>query len=68
MLADAQKEAPLRALTLENNADPVRILGGIIGVIFLFLLGQKQLFLIPVLGLGGAATGLWIGQLQTRTR
>ena len=80
VLANAAREAPLRALTLENTFNPVKLLGGIIGgvigfclggvigVVLLFLLKEKHLFLIPVLALGGAALGLLIGKMLTRAK
>jgi hypothetical protein len=80
VLAKAEHEAPLRALTLENNFSPFQFLGGIvggvigfclggfIGVVLLFLLKEKHLFLIPGLALGCAAIGLLIGKMLTRAR
>lgn len=80
VLANAASEAPLRALTLENTFRPAQLLGGIIGgiigfslggfigVLLLFLLKEKLLFLIPVLALGGAALGHFIGKMLTRAR
>ena len=75
VLANAAREAPLRALTLENTFRPAQLLGSIIGgvigfclggftgVILLFLLKEKHLFLIPVLALAGAALGRFIGKM-----
>lgn len=80
VLANAANEAPLRALTLENTFNPFQFLGGIIGgvigfclggfigVILLFLLKEKQVFLIPALALGGAVLGRFIGNRLTRAR
>jgi hypothetical protein len=80
VLAKAEHEAPLRALTMENNFSPFQFLGGIvggvigfclggfIGVVLLFLLKEKHLFLIPGLALGCAVIGLLIGKLLTRAR
>jgi hypothetical protein len=80
VLAKAEHEAPLRALTMENNFSPFQFLGGIvggvigfclggfIGVVLLFLLKEKHLFLIPGLALGCAAIGLLIGKMLTRAR
>jgi hypothetical protein len=80
VLANAAREAPLRTLTLENTFNPRHLLGGIIGgvigfclggfigVILLFLLKEKHLFLIPVLALGGAALGHLIGKMLTRAK
>jgi hypothetical protein len=80
VLSNAANEAPLRALTLENTFRPAQLLGGIIGgvvgfclggfigIVLLFLLKEKQLFLIPVLALGGAALGHFIGKMLTRAR
>lgn len=80
VLANAANEAPLRALTLENTFNPRQLLGGIIGgfigfglggfigVVLLFLLSEKKLYLIPVLALGGAAIGRFIGNRLTRAK
>lgn len=80
VLAKAEHEAPLRALTMENTFNPRQFLGGIvggvigfclggfIGVVLLFLLKEKHLFLIPVLALGCAALGLFVGKAVSRTR
>ncbi len=80
VLANAAREAPLRALTLENTFNPRQFLGGIIGgvigfclggfigVILLFLLKEKHLFLIPLLALGGAALGRFIGNALMRAK
>jgi VIT1/CCC1 family predicted Fe2+/Mn2+ transporter len=80
VLANAANEAPLRALTLENTFNPRQLLGGIIGgfigfglggfigVVLLFLLKEKKLYLIPVLALGGAAIGRFIGNRLTRAK
>lgn len=80
VLANAANEAPLRSLTLENTFNPRQLLGGIlggfagfglggfIGVILLFVLKEKHLFLIPVLALGCAAIGHFIGKTLTRAK
>jgi hypothetical protein len=80
VLANAAGEAPLRALTLENTFNPRQVLGGIIGgvvgfflggfsgVVLLFLLEDKHLFLIPALALGCAAIGHSIGKMLTRAK
>jgi hypothetical protein len=80
VLANAANEAPLRGLTLENTFNPLQFLGGIIGgvigfclggfsgVVLLFLLEEKQLFLIPLLALGCAAIGLFTGKMLTRAK
>jgi hypothetical protein len=80
VLANAAGEAPLRTLTLENTFNPRQLLGniiggvvgfflgGFIGVVLLFLLSEKKLYLIPVLALGGAAIGRFIGNTLTRAR
>lgn len=80
VLAKAEDEAPLRALTMENNFSPFQFLGGIvggvigfclggfIGVVLLFLLKEKHLFLIPVLAFGCAIVGILLGKMLTRAR
>jgi hypothetical protein len=80
VLANAASEAPLRALTLENTFNPRQLLGGIIGaaigfflggfsgVVLLFLLEDRHLFLIPALALGCAAIGHSIGKMLTRAK
>ena len=80
VLANAASEAPLRALTLENTFNPRQLLGGIIGAAIgfflgfflgfplLFLIGKKFFLLIPVLALGGAALGNWIGKRLMRSK
>jgi hypothetical protein len=80
VLSNAASEAPLRALTLENTFRPAQLLGsiiggvvgfclgGFIGILLLFLLKEKQLFLIPVLALGGAALGRFIGKMLTQSK
>jgi len=80
VLANADKEAPLRTLTLENTFNPRQLLGSIIGgvigfclgcfisVTLLFLLKDIYLFLIPVLPLGGAVLGLLIGNTLMRIK
>lgn len=80
VLANASRETPLRALTLESTFNPRQILGsiiggvvgfclgGFIGVLLLFLLEEKRLYLIPVLALGGAVVGRFIGNTLTRAR
>jgi hypothetical protein len=87
VLANADKEAPLHALTLENTFSPRQFLGSIIGGVAGFCLGGligvlllvvgflfredssysfqipliALLWLIPVLALGGAFLGHFIG-------
>jgi hypothetical protein len=80
VLVTAGNEAPLRVLRLDNTFNPFQLLGGIIGGaigfflggisggVLLFLLKEKHLFLIPVLALGFAAIGLFVGKMLTRTR
>jgi hypothetical protein len=80
VLANAASEAPLRALTLENTFNPRQLLGGIIGAAIgfflgfflgfplLFLIGKKFFLLIPVLALGGAVLGNWIGKRLMRSK
>jgi VIT1/CCC1 family predicted Fe2+/Mn2+ transporter len=41
-------------------------LGGFTGILLLFLLKEKHLFLIPVLALGGAFLGRFIGNALLR--
>lgn len=74
VLQKASREAPLRGLTLENTFNPKHIIGGVVGaaigfflgfllgIPLLFLIGKKFFLLIPVLALGGAALGNWIGK------
>ncbi len=57
VLQNASREAPLRGLTLENTFNPTHMIGGL--VVFL---------LIPVLALGGAALGNWIGRMLMRSK
>lgn len=80
VLANAAREAPLRALTLENTFNPRHLLGsiiggvigfclgGFIGILLLFLLKEKHIFLIPVLALGGAVIGRFIGKTLVRSQ
>jgi hypothetical protein len=65
---------------MENNFSPFQFLGGIvggvigfclggfIGVVLLFLLKEKHLFLIPVLAFGCAIVGILLGKMLTRAR
>jgi hypothetical protein len=65
---------------MENNFSPFQFLGGIvggvigfclggfIGVVLLFLLKEKHLFLIPGLALACSVIGLLIGKMLTRAR
>jgi hypothetical protein len=74
VLRNAANEAPLRGLTLENNLNPTRLIGGLIGaavgfflgifigILLLFIFGKKFLLLIPVLALGGAGLGNFLGK------
>jgi hypothetical protein len=78
VLANAAREAPLRVLRLENTFNPRQLLssiiggvigfclGGFTGILLLFLLKEKHLFLIPVLALGGAFLGRFIGNALLR--
>jgi hypothetical protein len=75
VLQNASCEAPLRGLTLENTFNPTHVIGGMVGAavgfflgfflgfVVLFVLGKKYFLLIPVLAVGGAAFGSWIGKL-----
>jgi hypothetical protein len=74
VLQNAAREAPLRGLTLENTFNPNHVIGGMVGAavgfflgfflgfVVLFVLGKKFFLLIPVLALGGAALGNWVGK------
>ena len=78
VLANAAREAPLRVLRLENTFNPRQLLssiiggvigfclGGFTGILLLFLLKEKHLFLIPVLAFGGAFLGRFIGNALLR--
>jgi VIT1/CCC1 family predicted Fe2+/Mn2+ transporter len=79
VLANAAGEAPLQALTLENTFKPAQFLGiigtvigfflgGFVCIPVMFLLNGKHLFLIPVLILGGAALGHFVGKMLTRAK
>ena len=80
VLQNASSEAPLRGLTLENNFDPARMFGSMIGVgvgffgglfigiLTMCLLGKNFLLLIPVFPLGGAALGGFIGKRLMRSK
>ncbi len=74
VLRNSANEAPMRGLTLENNLNPTRMIAGLIGagagfflgffigLLLLFFLDKKLLFLIPVLALGGAGLGNFLGK------
>jgi hypothetical protein len=73
-LANAAREAPLRDLAIGNSCNPKHVLGvilggcagfalgGLLGVLSLFLLEEKRLYLIPLLAIGGALLGSMIGK------
>jgi hypothetical protein len=79
VLANAASEAPLPGLTVENTFRPAELLGsvvggvlgfflgGFVGLLSLFLLDEKPLFLIPGLALGGAALGRFLGKTAMRS-
>jgi hypothetical protein len=79
VLQNATREAPLRGLTLENTFKPSHMIGGLIGagvgffvgfligILLLFLVGKKLFLLIPVLALGGAALGSFVGKRLIRS-
>ena len=80
VLQNASREAPLRGLTLESTFHPSHMIGGLVGAAIgfflgfllgfplLFLIGKKFFLLIPVLALGGAALGNWIGKRLMRSK
>lgn len=80
VLQNASREAPMRGLTLENTFHPSHMIGGLVGAaigfflgfflgfLLLFLIGKKFFLLIPVLALGGAALGNWIGKRLMRSK
>jgi len=80
VLQDASREAPMRGLTLENTFNPNQMIGGLVGAAIgfflgfflgfplLFLFGKKFFLLIPVLALGGAVLGNWIGKRLMRSK
>ena len=80
VLQNASREAPLRGLTLENTFNPTHVIGGMVGAavgfflgfflgfLVLFLVGKKFFLLIPVLAVGGAALGKWIGKMLMRSK
>jgi hypothetical protein len=80
VLQNASSEAPMRGLTLENTFNPSHMIGGLVGAavgfflgfflgfLLLFLVGRKFFLLVPVLALGGAALGNWIGKMLMRSK
>jgi hypothetical protein len=80
VLAISAREAPLRALTLENTFRPAQFLGSIIGIAIGFIIGSiasvillivfkgKYLYLLPLVILGGVALGRFIGNWLTRAK
>lgn len=77
-LANAAREAPLRDLAIGNSFNPKQVLGailggfagfalgGFLGVLSLFVLEEKRLYLIPLLAIGGALLGSMIGKRLRR--
>jgi hypothetical protein len=77
-LGNAAREAPLRDLAIGNSFNPKHVLGailggfagfalgGFLGVLSLFLLEEKRLYLIPLLAVGGALLGSMIGKRLRR--
>ena len=77
-LGNAAREAPLRELAIGNSFNPKHllgailggfagfVLGGFLGVLSLFLLEEKRLYLIPLLAFGGALLGSMIGKRLRR--
>jgi hypothetical protein len=80
VLQNASREAPLRGLTLENTFNPNHVIGGMVGAavgfvlgfflgfLLLFVVGKKFFLLIPMLAVGGAALGNWIGRMLMRSK
>jgi hypothetical protein len=74
VLQNASREATLRGLTLENNYNPARMFGALIGagvgffiglwigILMMCLLGKNFILLIPVFPLGGLALGGFLGK------
>lgn len=77
-LANAAREAPLRDLAIGNSFNPKQVLGailggfagfalgGFLGVLSLFVLEEKRLYLIPLLAIGGALLGSMLGKRLRR--
>lgn len=77
-LAISAREAPLRALTLENTFRPAEFLGTFIGAAIGFFVGLvasiiwfivfkgDHLYLFPLMILGGVVLGRFIGKMLTR--
>lgn len=77
-LANAAREAPLRDLAIGNSFNPKHVLGailggfagfalgGFLGVVSLFVLEEKRLYLIPLLAIGGALLGSMLGKRLRR--
>lgn len=77
-LANAAREAPLRDLAIGNSFNPKHVLGailggfagfalgGFLGVLSLFVLEEKRLYLIPLLAIGGALLGSMLGKRLRR--
>ena len=77
-LANAAREAPLRDLAIGDSFNPKHVLGailggfagfalgGFLGVVSLFALEEKRLYLIPLLAFVGALLGSMIGKRLRR--
>jgi hypothetical protein len=77
-LGNAAREAPLRDLAIGNSFNPKQplgailggfagfALGGFLGVLSLFVLEEKRLYLIPLLAIGGALLGSMLGKRLRR--
>jgi hypothetical protein len=80
VLESSAREAPLRALTLENTFRPAQFLGTLIGstigffvglivsIILFFMLDSKYLLLIPLPIFGGIVLGRFIGNRLMRAK
>lgn len=80
VLAISAREAPLRALTLQNTFRPAQFLGSIIGIAIGFIVGSiacgillivtkgKYLYFLPLVIVGGVVLGRYIGNWLTRAK
>lgn len=80
VLESSAREAPLRALTLENTFRPAQFLGTLIGsalgffvglimsIVLFFMLDSKYLLLIPLPIFGGIVLGRFIGNRLMRAK